>query len=176
MAMPEIQIRDDDLVPAAMAGDRAAFARLVRRERDRLVMAARGIVGNFHEAEDCAQDALVSAWRALPSLKDPAKFRPWLMKILTREALARRRKPGPRLLKTDPAGIAGRTPPEHDRLTRLVAEMERLPGKYRLLLSLHYLAGLTYVEVGAAVGLAPGRVKSRLHDARRMLERRLADG
>ncbi len=171
--MPEIQIRDEPLVPAAMAGDREAFALLVRRERDRLVMAARAIVGNVHEAEDCAQDALVNAWRALPSLKDPAKFRPWLLKILIREALARRRRPGPRLLSTDPARIEAREPAEHDRLTRLVTEMERLPEKYRLLLSLHYLAELSYAEVGEAVGISVKRVKSRLHDARRMLERRL---
>ena len=58
-------------------------------------------------------------------------------------------------------------------MTRLVTEMERLPEKYRLLLSLHYLAELSYAEVGEAVGIPAKRVKSRLHDARRMLERRL---
>lgn len=171
--MPEIHTRDETLVQAAMAGDRDAFAALVSRERDRLVMAARAITGSFHEGEDCAQDAFVLAWRALPSLKDPAKFRPWLMTILTREALARRRRPGPRLLSTDPAGIEGREAPEHDRLTRLVTEMERLPEKYRLLLSLHYLAGLSYAEVSETAGISEKRVKSRLYDARMMLKRRL---
>ena len=61
MAMPEIHTRDETLVLAAMAGDREAFAALVARERDRLVMTARAIVGNFHEGEDCAQDAMVNA-------------------------------------------------------------------------------------------------------------------
>jgi len=171
--MPEIHTRDKTLVQAAMAGDRDAFAALVARERDRMVMTARAIVGSFHEGEDCAQDAMVNAWRALPSLKNPVKFRPWLMTILTREALARRRRPGPRLLKTDPGRIEAREAPEHDRLTRLVTEMERLPEKYRLLISLHYLAELSYVEVGETVGISPKRVKSRLHDARKILERRL---
>jgi RNA polymerase sigma-70 factor (ECF subfamily) len=51
--------------------------------------------------------------------------------------------------------------------------MERLPEKYRLLLSLHYLAGLSYAEVAAAAGISEKRVKSRLFDARKLLERRL---
>ena len=173
MAMPEIHTTEVTLVEAAMAGDRDAFAGLVSLERDRLVMTARAIVGNFHEGEDCAQDAFVSAWRALPSLEDPAKFRPWLLTILTREAIQRRRRPGLRLLRTDPGRIEARESPEHDRLTRLVTEMERLPERYRLLLSLHYLAGLSYSEVSETVGITEARVKSRLFDARKMLERRL---
>ena len=95
------------------------------------------------------------------------------MTILTREAIKRRRRPGPRLLTTDPGKIEEREVPEHDRLTRLVTEMERLPEKYRLPLSLHYLSGLSYAEVGEAAGITEKRVKSRLHDARKMLERRL---
>ncbi len=170
---PRTPQRGEDLVVMATEGDRRAFAKLVRREKDRLVMAARAITGNLHDGEDCAQDAFVSAWHGLPGLKDPRRFRAWLMTILTREALKRRRRPGPRLLTTDPGWIEARESPEHERLSALVSEMERLPEKYRLLLSLHYLAELSYAEVAVAAGLTEKRVKSRLHDARKMLERRL---
>ena len=164
-----------DLVKAARDGDLEAFAAIVARERPTLIMAARPLVGDLHEAEDAAHDALVAAWRHLGDLRDPASFGPWLSKILTRTALARRRA----LLRRRPAGdLAALASPAADpdpRLDRLLVEMARLPGKYRVLISLHYLRGHDYRETAAATGLTAKRVKSRLYEARAMLRRRLSD-
>jgi len=164
-----------DLVTAARDGDLDAFGEIVSRERSTLVMAARALVGDPHEAEDAAHDALVSAWRHLRDLRDPARFGPWLSKILARTALARRR----RLARRRPAGDLGTEAAAADdrdpRLARLLEEVQRLPEKFRVLLSLHYLRGHDYRETADATGLTVKRVKSRLYEAREMLRRRMSD-
>ena len=76
--------------------------------------------------------------------------------------------PGPRGER-----LPEQTGPEHARLDALEREVARLPEKYRVPLSLHYLAGLSYRQVAEATGLTEVRVKSRLHDARTRLRRRL---
>ena len=94
MAMPEIHRSEGELVPRARDGDREAFAALVRRERDRLVMAARAIVGQGSEAEDCAQDVLLNLSRSLNRFSyDPGKgkFRSYL-KTMVINAIARKRR------------------------------------------------------------------------------------
>jgi RNA polymerase sigma factor (sigma-70 family) len=63
--------------------------------------------------------------------------------------------------------------PDHARLDALQREVERLPDRYRAPLALHYLAGLPYRDVAEALGISEKRVKSRLHDARARLRRRL---
>jgi len=164
-----------DLVTAARDGDLDAFSEIVRQERPSLITAARAILGDPHEAEDAAHEALVSAWRHLRELRDPASFGPWLSKILTRAALARRR----RLALRHPAGdlaTVGVASDERDpRLDRLLAEVTRLPEKYRVLLSLHYLRGHDYRETAAATGLPVKRVKSRLYEARALLRQRMGE-
>lgn len=163
----------DDLVRAARGGDTDAFAALVRAEYRTLVMAARAILGDHHEAEDAAHDALVAAWRDLASLRQPSSFGPWLSRILTRTAL-RRRKRRPRLVPLADVGpVAAPAPAEDERRDRLLLEVRRLPERYRVLLSLHYLRGHSLAEIAGITGLPEKRVKSRLFEARTKLKGRL---
>src|SRR5690349_1306831 len=72
---------DTALVVRARAGDRAAFEELVRRT-SRLVFARLYLdAGSVHRAEDLLQETLLLAFRSLPTLADPAGFRPWLLTI-----------------------------------------------------------------------------------------------
>lgn len=68
---------DEVLVVAAILGDFDAFDDLVSRYRAAVVRAAQAIVGR-EDAEDVAQDALLLAFKALPSIEDPGKFAAWL--------------------------------------------------------------------------------------------------
>jgi RNA polymerase sigma-70 factor (ECF subfamily) len=163
-----------ELVREARRGSLAAFAEVVRRERRRLVASARAILLDHHEAEDVAQEALVVAHARLRDLRDPGRFRPWASRILVRLAVRRKGRDRPR-----PSGDAADRLPErrsggHPELQALSREFRRLPEKYRVLLSLFYLAGLSYAETAEATGLSVARVKSRLHDARGLLRRRLS--
>src|SRR5215471_3217649 len=76
---------DELLVVAAILGNLEAFDELVSRYRAAVVRTAQGIVGR-ELAEDVAQDALLLAFKALPSIEDPAKFAPWLYSITRHRA------------------------------------------------------------------------------------------
>ncbi len=163
------------LVREARDGDTVAFGEVVRRTQDGLIMAARALTGDRQDAEDAVQEAFVAAHRHLRELRDPARFRPWISRILTRIALAKRKRPRAGRLGESDALVPARDAPDHARLEALVAEVARLPDKYRAPLALHYLAGLSYREVAAALDITEKRVKSRLHDARAKIRRRLGD-
>src|SRR6266550_4892944 len=77
---------DEVLVVAAILGDLDAFDELASRYRAAVVRAAQAIVGR-EDAEDVAQDALLLAFKALPSIEEPAKFAAWLSAITRHRAM-----------------------------------------------------------------------------------------
>src|ERR671933_2461697 len=81
-----VDVPDEVLVVAAMLGDLSAFDELCARYRAAVVRAAQGIVGRA-DAEDVAQDALLIAFKALPTLEAPSKFAAWLAAITRHRAL-----------------------------------------------------------------------------------------
>ena len=80
-----VDVPDEVLVVAAMLGDLSAFDDLCARYRAAVVRMAQGIVGRA-DAEDVAQDALLIAFKALPTLEAPAKFAAWLAAITRHRA------------------------------------------------------------------------------------------
>ena len=82
---------DAELLERARRGEVAAFGALVDRHRDAVVRAAVAALGDHAEAEDVAQDALVSAWRHLGTFRGEASVRTWLLAITWRTAISRRR-------------------------------------------------------------------------------------
>src|SRR5213594_3175358 len=76
---------DEVLVVAAILGDLDAFDELVLRYRAAVVRTAQAIVGR-DDCEDVAQDALLLAFKALPSIEEPAKFAAWLSAITRHRA------------------------------------------------------------------------------------------
>ena len=76
--------RDADWVAQARRGDAAAFERLVVRHRTRLLELARSLVNDREAAQDLVQEALVRAYGALPHLRSPERFGPWVNTILRR--------------------------------------------------------------------------------------------
>src|SRR5436309_14932911 len=82
---------DEVLVVAAILGDLDAFDELATRYRAAVMRVAQAIVGR-DDAEDVAQDALLLAFKALPSIEDPTKFAAWLSAITRHRALRFNRK------------------------------------------------------------------------------------
>src|SRR5262245_33034037 len=70
------------LVERAKGGDQVAFSELVDQEGDRCYAIAMGILRDVERAQDAVQQAFLLAWRDLPSLRDPARFGPWLNRLL----------------------------------------------------------------------------------------------
>src|SRR6188508_2336160 len=73
----------DATVERAQRGDEIAFQRLVEVRITSLLRLATAIIGDETDARDAVQDACVSAWRALPTLREPARFDAWLGRIVT---------------------------------------------------------------------------------------------
>src|SRR5262249_50028664 len=86
MANAGVEPPDEVLVVAAILGDLDAFDELASRYRAAVIRTARAIVGREY-AEDIAQDALLLAFKALPSIEDPAKFAAWLSAITRHRAM-----------------------------------------------------------------------------------------
>ena len=80
------------LVEQAARGDEDAFASLAAASADRLMAIAFRILRDVGRAEDAVQQALLSAWRELPNLRDPERFEAWLRRLLVNACYAEARR------------------------------------------------------------------------------------
>ncbi len=181
-------VSDSELVRRCQRGDASAFDTLVRRHEQRVVNVAYRMLGEREAAHDAAQEAFLSAWKALPRFRADASFATWLYRIAHNVCLdhARRarRLPDPMPSRAadepsplDPAdpGPGPEAQAETSQLQRRVHEaLGRLPVKYRSLLILFDIEGLTYEQITEVLGLPMGTVKSRLNRARHALREELA--
>jgi RNA polymerase sigma-70 factor (ECF subfamily) len=162
-----------DLVEQAKRGDREAFDALARLTGDRCMAIAFRILRDFDHADDAVQAALVTAWREIRALRDPALFEPWLHRILTNAcyAEARRRKrwsQGIRVLRVEPVHGPDDylTVESRDLLERA---FRRLTIEQRAVLVFHHYLGLSLPEVAERLGIPLGTVKSRMYHAKQAL-------
>ena len=86
--------RTSELVRLGQAGDAEAFAELVRVYQDLAVAYATSILGDYHLAEDAAQDSFVEAYRSLTALREPAAFGAWFRRVVFKhcDRLMRRKR------------------------------------------------------------------------------------
>jgi RNA polymerase sigma-70 factor (ECF subfamily) len=164
---------DRDLVESASHGDREAFGVLARVHSDRLYAIAHRILREVDRSEDAVQQALVTAWRELPRLRDPDRFEPWLHRILVRAcyAEARRRREWTAHIRVLP--IEGPAQPDEssnfadrDMIDR---GFRRLPPEQRAILVLHHYLGYAPSEIAETLGIPPGTARSRLFNAHRAM-------
>lgn len=157
------------LVTAARGGDGSAYGEVVEACWNDLVGFARSLVGNA-DAEDIVQECLVHAWRELPKLKDPDRFRPWVTTAVYRRALRWkrwwwwRREP-----LADPAPDA-RAAATEERLdvARLLGHLTR---RQRAVLHLTVVEGMSDTEIAKLLSMAPGTVRAHRRRARETLAR-----
>ena len=149
------------LVAAARRGDRDAFGRLVEPELAIALGACQVLTRSHADAADAVQDALVSAWQGLDSLRDPSAFRAWFRTHVIRSGLRVARRRG-RLVELD---VAAATPDgELERVVerRLLGRaFDRLSADDRALLTLRHLWDAPVAEVATILGIPEGTVKSR---------------
>jgi RNA polymerase sigma-70 factor (ECF subfamily) len=167
-----------DLVELARKGDRDSFAVLVHQVSDGLYAVAYRILRDTGLAEDALQNALISAWKQLPKLRDIDRFDAWIHRILVNACYAesRRGRAWSVAVRVLPLEI-----PEPDDAAAQVADRDelerifrRLPLDQRAVFVLHHYLGLPLVEVAETLGIPAGTARSRLHYATRALRSALS--
>jgi len=156
-------------VERARKGDHDAFATLAGAAISRLDSAAWLILRDPEPAKDAVQNALVRAWRDLPTLRDPDRFDPWLHRLLVRACIdearrLRRHRTDIALANFDAPTIAGMESVIADR-DQLERGFIRLEPAMRALIVLHHYLDLPLPDVAATLDIPLGTAKSRLHRA-----------
>jgi RNA polymerase sigma-70 factor (ECF subfamily) len=140
---------------------RAEFARLVR---------ALAVADGREDAADAVQEAFMQAqrdWTRIGALDDPAG---WVRRVAINRLSNRRRS-----RRRQAELLAAIRPPDPDELDALdldlLAAVRALPPQQRRCVCLHHIGGYPVDQVATMLGVAPGTVKSHLHDGRAALRR-----
>ena len=159
---------DAELIGLAQRGDEEAFASLAVAVGDRLHAVSHRILRDLDLAEDATQQALLTIWRDLPKLRDPARFDAWSYRLLVRACYAEARRtrhwtPDLHILPTEASTGEGLSSVvDRDQLER---GFRRLSIDHRAVVVLHHYLDLPLEEVAEILGVPLGTVRSRLHRA-----------
>ncbi|MEP6600619.1 MAG: sigma-70 family RNA polymerase sigma factor [Nitrospirota bacterium] len=168
------------------------FDRIFNENVDRLFAFGQRICGHVEDAKDLVQETFLNAYQSLDGFRGEAKISTWLYTIAARVCIRKRRKkkdapdrelsleeflPGEGDIRLQP--IADGLDPEqalqNEQLKNVLeGAIQALPKRYRLVLVLRDMEGLSAREVGSIMGLNERAVKSRLHRARLFMRTQLA--
>lgn len=170
---------DAALVRDAIGGDRQRLAELLLRHWDTALSLAARVLGSRDLAHDAVQEAAIAAMTDLDRLRSPDRFGAWFCGIalnVSRRWLRQLRTevPGQLADQASPAPGPAEAAEMADIAARVRAAIGRLPIGQREAVLLFYLQGLSQLEVAAELGISPGAVKARLHQARAALAPKLA--
>jgi len=158
-----------DLVERARRGDHDAFAELAGAAISRLDSAAWLILRDPEQAADAVQNALVRAWRDLPTLRDPSRFDAWLHRLLVRSCIDEARRLHRHRIDLELTTLDAPVPAEHESAVADRDQIERgflrLEPEMRAVVVLHHFLDLPLPDVAATLGIPVGTAKSRLHRA-----------
>lgn len=171
---------DEAIIQLVRAGrGQEAFERLVPAYRRRVFGLAYGILRDRAAAEDLSQEVFVKVWQALPRYDGRARLSTWIYAITRNAAVSALRARRQQVSMSDPAvlseveGMAA-TPAAEPADAGLRRQVEALPEKQRLAVTLYYLDERTVDEVAEMMGLPVNTVKTHLHRARASLATALA--
>lgn len=160
-------------------GERQALDALVARWHLPLWKYARRLTGADDAAADVVQDVWLRVLRGLPTLREPARLRPWIFGIARRVLMDRLRVQysAPSIADVDVDELGAHEEPygASGDFDLLKGELESMPVIERDVLVLFYLDELSLAELADVLAVPIGTAKSRLFRARRMLRARLND-
>jgi RNA polymerase sigma-70 factor (ECF subfamily) len=179
---------DAEVIRLCQIGDARAFHALVTRHRPPLLALIRSIVRDRDDADDLAQEVFIKAYRSISRFELRSKISTWLYRIAINRCTdwmrsrQRHREACPRYaavpgVENVPSGnqdIADEALGRRELGTALEEALRALPPSCRTTIVLREREGLTYEEIGQALGCSVGTVKSRLFRARNGMQRALA--
>jgi RNA polymerase sigma-70 factor, ECF subfamily len=177
---------DSELIAETLAGQTAAFGRLVEKYQDRLFNSVVHLAGNVEDARDIVQEAFVQAFVKLNSFRGASAFYTWLYRIAFNMSAGHRRKQRPigsidrngEQLGLDPVdnGIGPVEQLEQAEQCRQVRQaLGRLNDEHRKILVLREIDGCDYATIAEILDLPVGTVRSRLFRARLQLKEELKE-
>lgn len=164
---------DDLLVRQARSGNDRAFAVLVRTHQRSLYCTAYSILGSSWDASDAVQDAFLQAYAKLDTLRDPARFKPWLLRILVRSCygtIGTRRRVVP-MAEVPEADRGRESSAEAHAFVGTEAQLDLLRAirgleeDHRTVIALRYFHDLKVDDIAAVLDVPAGTVKSRINRA-----------
>jgi RNA polymerase sigma-70 factor (ECF subfamily) len=188
-AFKRIEPSDEELIERFQKGDREAFEQIVARYKDQLLNFAYRFLGSRQEAEDVVQDTFLRVYRNRKAYRRVARFSTWIYTIagnLAKTELRKRKRR--KLFSISDLGFEEKDyeisdltyNPEDDvegtlKEEIIQKEIERLPPKFREVIILRDVQGLSYEEIALILRIPIGTVKSRVNRARLRLQRRLKE-
>lgn len=159
-----------DVTKEALSSERG-FSEAVMLNERLLFSVSYSVLRNREQCSDAVQSAILKAWKRKGSLRDPAKFRSWLVKILLNECRSMKRRPEQLPLTEDLPYV------QADRDTRLDVRraVMALDEKHRVPIVLYYFEDMPVEQIAASLGIPKGTVLSRLARARDYLRKELKD-
>ena len=176
---------DVELIQSVLAGDDNAYSALVRKYQKPVHALVWRKIGDFHIAEEIAQDAFLKAYKELATLRKPHRFARWVSVIAERGCIAwlRKKRLSTQSLEDtshtqlEKATYSGHVIQENER-TMAEAQREvvqklltKLREKERTVITLHYFGEMTHEEISEFLGASVGTIKSRLRRAQQRLKR-----
>lgn len=179
------QLSEKEIIEKVRGGDVNAFEELVLRYEGTVYSLALRMVSNREDAADMTQEAFIKAYNSLPSFRGDSKFSSWLYRIASNVCLdflrskSRRPQSSLTLGGDDDEDVQLEIPdpaagPEEQLIKKLSMQslsegLKLLPDNQRQILAMRELGGMSYAEIGAALSLEEGTVKSRIFRARKKL-------
>ena len=176
---------EQELLTKAAKGSRDAFGELVRRYEKKVLTLSNRLCGNPDDGADAAQEAFVSAWQGLPRFRGDANFSTWLYRLTSNACMDLLRRRQRRDAHAGASLNDGETPPDipdtapspqelaerRELRQELRDALQTLSPEHRQILILREIHQLSYDEIGQALSLDAGTVKSRIHRARDSLRK-----
>lgn len=168
---------DQLLIAQILDGNDEAYRELIDRYKNGLYYHCFQFVRDEDEAEDLAQQAFIEAFVHLDSYDSHYKFSTWLYKIATNLALMHIRKRRNALLGEEELDQVMSNLPGTEELAlqrELHEAVDRLPLRYRTVVSMHYWQGKSYAEIASSMGTSVGSIKGWMSRAKRQLKEALS--
>lgn len=150
---------------------RAEYCEYINQYKDHLYTVAYFILNNKMDAEDAAGNAILKGYEHIDQLKNPRKFKTWMITITKNEALKIKEKrlelPGNEKMET-------MMEPVWDCHNELWDIVQKLNEEYRLAVVMYYYNGLSIQDIAYVLDIPVGTVKSRLNRGRELLKKSLA--
>jgi len=180
-----VESSDQDLVDRCRGGDQAAFRELAAKYYQKVFMVVLGILNHPEDAQDVAQETFFKAYTKIRGFRGQSSFYTWIYRIAVNLSLDYRRHQKRNPLENVEAVEAAEEDadvqsgePYRDLCNRKLREkifqaIDELTPEHKTVMILRVLEGLSYKEIGLALGCPEGTVMSRLHYARKQLQEKL---